>query len=227
MTMQCTEFEQILEQQPDGPLPAAASAHRDSCQDCRLLWDDLEAIRIAGRDWGAEEGAPPEHLWRALRAQLESEGLIASPVPEVSRSWRMPRVPRLAMAGAYLAVLLLAAALVGYRGYRSETASLARQSAAAAAPAAPAAAAPAAADIGKTLDADMKRVLASFPSRDSQLTESLQRNLGIVDNLIAMCEKSAREQPNNPLVREYLYGAYQQKADLLATATDRSTLENQ
>jgi hypothetical protein len=49
--------------------------------------------------------------------------------------------------------------------------------------------------------------------------------LGIVDNLIAVCEKSMREQPDNPVVRQYLYGAYQQKAVLLATAIDRSTLE--
>ena len=38
-------------------------------------------------------------------------------------------------------------------------------------------------------------------------------------------EKSVREQPSDPLAREYLYGAYQQKAVLLATALDRSTLE--
>ncbi len=31
-----------------------------------------------------------------------------------------------------------------------------------------------------------------------------------------------REQPDNPAVRQYLYGAYQQKAVLLATAIDRS-----
>jgi len=38
-----------------------------------------------------------------------------------------------------------------------------------------------------------------------------------------MCEKDVREQPENEMAREYLYGAYQQKAELLSTAMDRST----
>ena len=57
---------------------------------------------------------------------------------------------------------------------------------------------------------------------DAAVTASIRRNLGIVDNFIAMCEKSVREQPDNEMAREYLYGAYQQKAELLATATSRS-----
>ena len=54
------------------------------------------------------------------------------------------------------------------------------------------------------------------------MTASIRRNLGIVDNFIAMCEKDVREQPDNEMAREYLYGAYEQKAELLATATSRS-----
>jgi len=38
-----------------------------------------------------------------------------------------------------------------------------------------------------------------------------------------MCEKNVREQPENEMAREYLYGAYEQKAELLAAAMDRST----
>jgi hypothetical protein len=54
------------------------------------------------------------------------------------------------------------------------------------------------------------------------VTDSIRRNLQIVDNFIAICEKSVREQPDNQMAREYLYGAYQQKAELLATAMNRS-----
>jgi hypothetical protein len=36
-----------------------------------------------------------------------------------------------------------------------------------------------------------------------------------------MCEKSVREEPENELARDYLYGAYQQKADLLAEMSER------
>jgi len=55
------------------------------------------------------------------------------------------------------------------------------------------------------------------------VTDSIRRNLEIVDNFIALCEKSVREQPDNQMAREYLYGAYQQKAEVLATAMNRST----
>jgi hypothetical protein len=40
--------------------------------------------------------------------------------------------------------------------------------------------------------------------------------------LIVLCEKSVHEEPDNQMAREYLYGAYQQKAELLATAMNRS-----
>ena len=53
------------------------------------------------------------------------------------------------------------------------------------------------------------------------MTASLHENLAIVDNYITLCEKSVREEPENEVARDYLYGAYQQKADLLAQMTER------
>jgi hypothetical protein len=84
-----------------------------------------------------------------------------------------------------------------------------------------------ASDLATTLDGDLKRVFDSLPEGNPVLASSLRENLGIVDNLIAVCEKSVREQPDDPMARDYLYGAYEQKAVLLATATDRSALEGQ
>lgn len=52
------------------------------------------------------------------------------------------------------------------------------------------------------------------------MTATLNKNLAIVDNMISMCEKSVREDPQNEMTRDYLYTAYQQKADLLATMAD-------
>jgi hypothetical protein len=63
-----------------------------------------------------------------------------------------------------------------------------------------------------------------FQEQDAPVTASIRRNLNIVDNFIAVCEKSVREQPENEMAREYLYGAYEQKAELLAMATNRSAL---
>jgi hypothetical protein len=83
------------------------------------------------------------------------------------------------------------------------------------------------ADVGKALEGDVKQVFDSLPEGNPVLASSLRENLGIVDNLIAVCEESVREQPDDPMTRDYLYGAYQQKAVLLATASDRSAMEGQ
>ena len=46
----------------------------------------------------------------------------------------------------------------------------------------------------------------------------------MVDNAISICEKTMREEPQNEIAREYLYGAYQQKAELLASMTERGEI---
>ena len=150
-------------------------------------------------------------------AQLAAEGLIREPQPAAGwfAGWfGTPR--RLVLTGAYAAFLLAAAGLAGYTG--SSQPALATGSVsddeASVAP-----------ELGRTLDGDLNRVIESLPDRDPALAASLRKNMGIVDNFIAVCEKSVREQPDNPVARDYLYGAYQQKAVLLATATDR-TLED-
>jgi hypothetical protein len=125
----------------------------------------------------------------------------------------------LELAGAYVLAILIAAGISGYRtapvADTFDRPALAEQISR-----------PALDGLGSTLDGNMQRVVASFSSDyDNSVALSLQQNLQIVDNLIAVCEKTVREHPADPLAREYLYGAYQQKADLLAVATDRSALE--
>jgi hypothetical protein len=56
---------------------------------------------------------------------------------------------------------------------------------------------------------------------ESVVDASLRRNLDIVDNFIIDCERRVKEQPQDDLAREYLSGAYQQKAELLSAMMDR------
>ena len=220
--IQCAQFDRILEEQPDAPLSAAASAHMNDCDDCRVLWSELGVIRRAGVEWGSEEVEPPEYLWTSLRQQLESEGLIRERLTQQGwfSGW-FGAAPRWALAGAFLSLLLIAAMLAGYQVNEPNAAAvLPVRLSISAVPMV-------ASDLGKTLDGDLKRVFDSLPEGNPVLASSLRENLGIVDNLIAVCEKSVREQPDDPMARDYLYGAYEQKAVLLATATDRSALEGQ
>lgn len=221
---QCGQIERMLEEQPDGPLSAAASAHIESCDDCHVLWSDIEAIRAAGMEWGSEEIEPPAYLWASLRHKLESEGLIRERSTEQGwfSAW-FGAAPRWALAGASISLLLIAAMMASYQVNEPTVAGVLpmRLSISAARPKL------VAADLAKTLDGDLKRVFDSLPEGNPVLESSLRENLGIVDNLIAVCEKSVREQPDDAMARDYLYGAYEQKAVLLATATDRSALEGQ
>jgi hypothetical protein len=120
-------------------------------------------------------------------------------------------VPRPALAGAYLAaVIAVGAALSGpgvvthvddarwLSGTESSTQPLSAQ-----------------------LDTAEQNTFSSWKSADPAVTASLHKNLAIVDNYIALCEKSVREDPQDEIARDYLYDAYQQKADLLAQMSDR------
>ena len=213
--MQCHEFERVLEQHATGALPADAAAHLHICAGCRAMTSDLEAIQAAARELPAEV-EPPERVWVALRAQLESEGLMRTPEPaeQRPRRWGLLRwlelSPRPALAGAYLTFLLVAALLAGLRGNFSQS---------------PGSLAVELHPAGIALDAQLanveQRTVSAVRNQDPAVTASLRQNLDIVDNFIALCEKSVREEPQNQMAREYLYGAYQQKAELLATMMDR------
>lgn len=221
MNMKCEQFERILEQQEDGPLPKQATAHLEECPACRALSADLGAIRDAALELSAADEMPPERVWISLRNQLEAEGLIRETQPawqalEPAPSW-WSVLQRPAIAGAFLAILLTASGAIGFLSNAPEV-SVQSQIAPRQ-------------EVSPTLTADnvfKEEVLTvgndSIPGlqrQDTAVTQSIRRNLQLVDNLIAICEKSVREQPDNQMARDYLYGAYQQKAELLATAMNR------
>jgi len=209
--MQCRELERALEQNAAASLPADAAAHLDECGRCRGLVSDLEEIRGVARHLAAEEAEPSERIWLTLRAQLETEGLLHPP-PKTPRAdgWRagwLAGWPRPVLAGAYLAFLVAAAALVGVRNYSR--------------PVLPDAARLGTASLDTQLASVQRRTVAVIHQHNPDVTASLHKNLEIVENFIGLCERSVRQQPQNQLAREYLYGAYQQKAELLATMMDR------
>jgi hypothetical protein len=223
--MQCNELERILEQQADGPLSELAAAHLNDCEACRAVTADLAAIHAAAAELGAEEITPPEHLWITLRNQLEAEGIIhESPQPSerVNRGWWFA-FQRPALAGAFLSLVLIAAGMISNMGNSTQTTG--RLTVAPQLELQPVSlTVPSAENVFKeeVLTVGNENI-PGFRARDAAVSDSIRRNLNIVDNFIAMCEKDVREQPENEMAREYLYGAYEQKAELLSTAMDRST----
>ena len=223
MNMQCEQFEQLLEQQDDGAMPKPALAHLETCEACRALSADFGAIHKIALELGAEEIAPPERVWISLRNQLEAERLIPGPQADPQSAshaslgwWAVFQRP--AVAGAFLGLVLAAASTVSYMSNFPQTAvhsQLAFQQETSAVPAADSVFKEEVLTVGSDSIPGLQR-------QDTAVTASIRRNLQIVDNFIAICEKSVREQPDNQMAREYLYGAYQQKAELLATAMNRS-----
>jgi len=214
--MQCQEFEQVFEQQEAVPLPADAAAHLGACGQCRTMVSDLEAIQAAARGMAAAQVEPPERLWVSLHAQLVSEGLIREPAEAVhTPGWLsgwLAGLPRPALAGAYLAFVLAAAGLIALQS------NLRRVEISRSTPAPTATAA-----LVSLLTTVERRTISAMRQNNPVVTDSLRKNLDIVDNFIAMCEKNVREEPENDVAREYLYGAYQQKAELLAMMVERGT----
>jgi len=203
----CKEFLNHVEPWITGERHPDARAHARDCVRCRGLVEDFAAIQIVARDLSTAEEEPPARVWTSLRAQLEQEGLIRSR----RNGWFQGffgAIPRPALAGAYLAMLIAAAvALSGpihrqmndYRWIQgTETARL-----------------------GADLDSVEQNTVAAFPNSNPVVSASLHQNLAIVDNYITLCEKSVREEPENEMARDYLYEAYEQKADLLAQMAER------
>jgi hypothetical protein len=219
--MQCYELEQILGEQTEGPLPDSAVVHVSDCGPCRSLLSDLEAIRLAALELSAVEIAPPERIWISLRSQLEAEGLIRKPQlsPQIAIHGWWSIFQRPALAGAFLTLLLAAAGLLSFRGDFSQTS--ARRDAVA--PLESSLVPSAQQVFNEEVLNVTNEAVPGFPRRDPAVTASFRRNLDLVNNLVVLSEESVREQPDNNLAREYMYGAYEQKAELLATAMDRGT----
>ena len=222
--MQCEEFEQTLEQQESEALPKQALAHLETCAACSALFADFGAIHSMASELAADPIAPlSENVWIALRNQLEAEGLIRDPQtplrsgPQTSLAW-WSFIQRPAMAGAFLGLVI---AVAGTVSYLSNSQSSTAQSELT--PVQETSSIPTANSVFKeeVLNVNDDAILG-VQRQDTAVTDSIRRNLQIVDNFIAMCEKDVREQPDNQIAREYLYGAYQQKAELLATAMNRS-----
>lgn len=211
-TILCRDFANYLEPWMEGDRHPDALAHVRDCPRCRSLVEDLKMIQASARDWGSAESEPPPHLWNSLRAQLVQEGIIhqESKRPGLLRGW-WHALPRPALAGAYLAVLIAVA--FGLSGPVNQRINRARWLEGTQNSTTPL----------RAQFASVERNARPLQAPDSNpiVTASFNKNMAIVDNYITLCEKSVNEEPENELARDYLYDAYQQKADLIAQLSER------
>ncbi len=217
--MLCKDVEIVVEQEGLAPLPEAARAHVATCSHCREFVADLAAIVSLAKELPAEV-EPPARLWLSLQAQLELEGIIKTPVVPAhgGRSSRWLGFNDLfrgrALATAAVGLLIVAAGALQLR--QPADAPLGTN----ASVAGPVWQIPFAqtAQVLNEQEIDLRNMqLASTSAVDTSFRQNLQQ----VDDFIADCERRVHAAPQDELAREYLYNAYQQKAELLSAMMDR------
>jgi hypothetical protein len=204
--MQCKEVEAVLEKEGFVPVPQVARAHVASCSSCQSLVADLTSI-VATAHLLPADVEPPARVWAFLRARLEHEGIIRTRESQVPWWQGFSELLRArALATAAVGFLIVVAAVLQLRH-----------------PAAPSVARNVHSiydDTSLVLNSDEAQ-LSRLVGSPSLLDASLRQNLDIVDNFIADCERRVKEEPQDDLAREYLSGAYQQKAELLSVMMER------
>lgn len=208
--MRCNDFLQFSSDWLDGERIPAAVSHVAACSACRALVADLEMIRNSAPLLPEEE--PPARIWLAIKSQLEKEGLIRKPRTTWADRFISFGAFRPALAGAYLSLLIIGAAALGVH---IKTTRRAEQRALWLANTQDAIT-----PVATELTSAENKTLPALQAGDNDVTATLNHNLAIVDNMISLCEKSVRENPQNEMMRDYLYTAYQQKADLLVAAAE-------
>jgi hypothetical protein len=217
--MQCKDVEIVVEQEGLAPLPEAARAHVAGCSHCQEFVADLATIVSVANELPADV-EPPARVWLSLRAQLELEGIIRTPVVpadgERSPWWHgfNDLFRSRALATATVGLLIVAAGILQWRQAPD-------------APMEPSGSVAKAvwqipfAQTAKVLneqEIDLRNMqLASTSPVDASFRQNLQQ----VDDFIADCERHLKTEPQDEVAREYLSNAYQQKAELLSAMMDR------
>jgi hypothetical protein len=218
--MQCRDIEEVLGQEGLAPLPEAVRGHVAGCRHCQGYIADLETIVSAAHELPAEV-EPPSRVWVALRTQLELEAIIKEPSAAPNRepaSWWDGFVQLFrsrALATVTLGALLAAAAILQLRW--SEDAKQGPP---------PPPGIEATVKLLNQQEVDVRSMHLAGTSSVNPVDTALQQNLQQVDDFIADCERHLKDAPRDELAREYLYSAYQQKAELLAAMMDRGRSVN-
>ena len=214
-TMNCSDFQQHIDEWIEGMEVPGARDHSRECADCRGLAEALGSIRLTASTMFESDPEISPRVWNAIRTQLVEEGIIKThgrqnqPRKQTWLSLIFDFVPRPALAAAWVGAVAVAGLMLTGPVHIGGTADSWHVST------------HDTEQLNAQLDDAEKSAVASLTGFSPDVTNDLRRNLSIVDNDIALCEKSVQEAPDSEIARDYLYGAYQQKADLLAQISER------
>jgi anti-sigma factor RsiW len=209
----CERYLNAIQELVDGTLGpirrAELELHLETCDACRALAEDLQAIAAAARS--LEPRTPPDRVWQQVSGRLRAEGRVAGTSPGMVRRHS---VAVLALAAALVFVVGASLYLLKRQPPVAPTAStpVASGSAPAAAtpPSAqgnPAAGAPVqAVDIGTELalvEKHFQNVIEQSSTRDPATAAVLQKNLLVMNEAIAESRKALETDPQNRSAQLY------------------------
>lgn len=248
--MHCKQLESVLEAEGLGPLPLEAQQHLAGCQACQDMLADFSTIVVTAKSLPAEV-QPPDRIWISVRAQLEAEGVIHEPVTVLEHSSQLqeksqsrwqnlsalfrPRnlatvgVGLLLAIGAFLQTRKNGPSVGGPNDIPSTSVANNTPPTPGEVLLPPAGASKVSlspSEAGVTLQQAEQDLPNIQFAGNSTVDASLRQNLRTVDEFIAECEHHLKVNPQDELAREYLYSAYQQKAELLAAMMDSGRSEH-
>jgi len=207
----CERYLNAIQELVDGTLGpirrAELELHLESCDACRALAEDLQAIAAAAQS--LEPLTPPDRTWQQISSRLRAEGRAGSTGPGLVRRQSV-------------AILALAAALVFVVG--ASLYLLKRQAPVAPTPSTPLASAPAPAtpqpapgnaagpapvqgsDIATSLaeiDKHFQNVIEQASTRDPETAAVLKKNLLVMNEAIAESRKALEADPQNRSAQLY------------------------
>lgn len=201
----CERYLNAIQELVDGTLGpirrAELELHLESCDGCRALAEDLQAIATAAQS--LEPRTPPDRVWQQVAGRLRAEGRVSGTGPAAVRRHG---VAILALAAAL--VLVVGSSLYFLKRQAPVTPTTSAPVASAPAPATPLPAAgnPAAAttvqagDIATELaaiDKHFQNVIEQASRTDPATAELLKKNLLVMNDAIAESRKALEADPQN------------------------------
>ena len=195
----CRRFDAQLQSYLEGEHRPELQVHASDCEYCGAVLADLLLLRTAGSELEPEQ--PPARMWANVRAALLQEGLIR---PARSRGWTWAQwLWRPIPAAALATVLALAVVFFHSRTRPHPNPSLQA--------------------IGnvQTTVTEMERAFhVQSATLDPRIRLAYDKGLATLDGEIGDCEAALARQPDDSLTREYLASAYNEKAEVLASALE-------
>jgi hypothetical protein len=217
-TAACYRFDLELEAFLEGDNRPFALAHTRECVFCRVVLEDLEALRAAAGELPREEPSPA--AWSNIRAQLASEGAFAEKASPWDWIWQLDFLRRPIPVAAFACLVALGCLFTAPRNYPKQEAASAIASPAGG----PAVRTMALLGDSGALEQVVRELERTFRAREGSLAPDVkatyENSLISLDTSIRECNDSLQREPGNSLAHEYLLAAYSQKAEVLTSALE-------